>query len=971
MKNIFALCFFILTAINTFPQNYSVTGQVADSSNKKPLVRANVILTHSTDSKVSGDFTDVNGKFTINNLKKGKYLLEISFVGYKKYHKNIELTSEKTDLKTIYLSPDGIHLKEIDIVGMTSGVSIKNDTTEYDASTFKVNKDAVAEDLIQKMPGITVQNGQVQAHGENVGSVLVDGKLFFGDDPNAALKNIPAEVIDKIQVFDQQSEQSQFTGFDDGNSIKTINIITRTRIKEGTFGKLYGGYGDQQKYSSGGNINIFHDDTRLSILSQFNNVNVQNFSSEDLLGVMSSSGSGGRGGLGGMSGGRGGGGGNNRGQGGGQGAGGFGGPGGPGGGNNSSNFLVSQTAGIVDTKAFGVNYVDKWGKSFDITGSYFFNLTNNNAESLSDRNYFLTNSTAQSYNQDNSSVTKNINHRFNFRMTYQIDTSNSIIFRPTFTAQQNNGSSNNFANTFQGLDQLSTTTSLFNTNLRAYNSSNELLFRHKFATPGRTISFDFNGSLNKSSGDNTFNADNIFYTNNIPSDSVLNQVSDLLKNGGSATANIVYTEPFTEYGMLQFNSRFYYSEDNSNKNTYDELPNSSLLDTSLSNVYRKYYVTQSYGAGYRYRNEGLMFGFGLNYNLAELRNEQTFPLAHETVRSFSSVLPNFMLMYRISKDQNLRIMYRANNDDPTIDQLQNVLNNSNPTQLSLGNPLLAQDYKHTLNIRYTETGFEHVHSFFILFGGTITQNYIGNKTFIAQKDTTVMNNIFLNRGSQLVVPANLNGYINLRSLITYGFPVYFLKSNLNLNLNYNYTRTPGIINDVMDRVNSSTYGAGIVLSSNFSDKIDFTLSTTSSINYVKDNIQSAQNSKYFNQNSLIKLYLWIWEGFVLTNELNHQYDNGLSASYNRNIVLWNVTFGKKFLSNDNAELRFSCNDVLNQNTNIQHNITDTYTEDVRSNTLGRYFLLFFHLQPPSLLIYIVIPVPIDREESHGLFDNLK
>ena len=192
-----------------------------------------------------------------------------------------------------------------------------------------------------------------------------------------------------------------------------------------------------------------------------------------------------------------------------------------------------------------------------------------------------------------------------------------------------------------------------------------------------------------------------------------------------------------------------------------------------------------------------------------------------------------------------------------------------------------------------------------------------------------------------MVPANLDGYINLRALTTYGFPIYFLKSNLNLNLSYNYTRTPGIINDLMDRVNSSTYGAGIVLSSNFSDKIDFTLSTTSSINYVKDNIQSAQNSRYFNQNSLIKLYLWIWEGFVLTNELNHEYDNGLSASYNRNIILWNATFGKKFLSNDNAELRFSCNDILNKNTNIQHNITDTYTEDVRSNTLGRYFLLSF------------------------------
>jgi len=172
-------------------------------------------------------------------------------------------------------------------------------------------------------------------------------------------------------------------------------------------------------------------------------------------------------------------------------------------------------------------------------------------------------------------------------------------------------------------------------------------------------------------------------------------------------------------------------------------------------------------------------------------------------------------------------------------------------------------------------------------------------------------------------------------------PVYFLKSNLNLSLGANYTRTPTIINGVTNRVNSTTYSGGVVLSSNFSEKIDFTLSSMSSLNLVRDNMQSANNSNYFNQNSKIKLYLWIWEGFILQNEINHQYDNGLSSTYNRNIILWNISFGKKFLTNDNGEIRFSAYDLLNKNTSIQHNITDSYTEDVRSNTLGRYYMLSF------------------------------
>jgi hypothetical protein len=234
-----------------------------------------------------------------------------------------------------------------------------------------------------------------------------------------------------------------------------------------------------------------------------------------------------------------------------------------------------------------------------------------------------------------------------------------------------------------------------------------------------------------------------------------------------------------------------------------------------------------------------------------------------------------------------------------------------------------------------------VHSFFVLLGATLTHNYIGNSTIIAQNDTSVLNGISLNKGSTLTIPVNLNGYASLRSLVTYGLPVYLLKSNLNLSLGANYTRTPTIINGITDRVNSSTYSGGIVLSSNFSEKIDFTLSSMSSLNLVRDNLQAANNSNYFTQNSKIKLYLWIWEGFILQNEISNQYSHGQSSSYDQNIILWNLSFGKKFLANDNGEIRFSANDLLNKNTSIQHNITDSYTEDVRSNTLGRYYLLSF------------------------------
>ena len=918
----------LVSCITIFPQSLTIEGKVEDKSTKKPLENANVILIRLDDSKIFGMTSDKDGNFLFNKLSRGKYNLSITFVGYSVYKTDIELQKSSLNLQIIYLSPVGVRLKPVVVSADPTPIVLKSDTTEYNAGAFKVNKDALAEDLITKMPGITVQNGTVQAQGENVQKVLVDGREFFGSDPNAVLKNLPAEVIEKIQVFDQQSDQAQFTGFDDGNTNKTINIVTRFQNRQGTFGRMTGGYGNDDRYAAGGNINFFNKQQRISIIAQINNVNQQNFSTDDLLGVMSGSGRMVRIGGGGnrpLGGGR---------PGGGNFGGGF-------GGNSVSNLLVNQSTGLIQTKAFGINYSDKWGEKLDVTGSYFFNLTNNDAESSTNRNYFLTSPSNQIYNELNSSITQNINHRFSLRLNYQIDNDNSILFNPTFAAQLNNGSSKISGITTSGLSELNSTNNLFNSNLKGITSTNNLLIRHRFDTPGRTLSINFTGTFNKNNGNNNLNAQDIFYNSSTTSDTI-DQFANLDKHGFSGGSNIVYTEPIDVNSMLQLNAKINYSEDNSDQKTFDNLYNQNPnLDTSLSNVYKKIYKTQSIGSGYRFRSGNLLFNLGLNYNISELQNAQSFPQIGSIERKFYSWLPSFMLRYMVSRNENLRIFYRTTNDDPSIDQLQQVLNNTNPTQLSIGNPNLSQDYSHMIAIRYLQTNAQHMHTFFVLLSANFIENYIGNNTIIAVKDTTVLNNILLNRGTKLSVPANLDGYINLHSFITYGVPVGFIKSNLNFNFSTSYTKTPGIINGIPNFANSSTYGLGVVVSSNISDKIDFTFSSSSNYNIVNNSGQSSStpNSNYFSQNSSIKFYWEFWKGFFLQNDVNNQLNNGLPASYSPSTVIWNISIAKKFLANDNGEIKFSANDVLNQNTNIQHNVSDSYVEDIRTNVLGRYFLL--------------------------------
>ena len=290
------------------------------------------------------------------------------------------------------------------------------------------------------------------------------------------------------------------------------------------------------------------------MLAQLNNINHQNFSSDDLLGVMSGSGRGMRmnflrSGRGGSQSGRGAGG-------GGFGGGGF-------GGGNVSNILINQSTGLTQTKAFGLNYSDRSGDKIDLTASYFFNLTNNDAESATNRNYFLTAPATQTYNESNSSLTDNTNHRINLRLNYQIDRSNSVLFYPSFAAQINDGSSNIFGVTQAGSEKLNTSNSIFSSNLSAINSSNNLLFRHRFETPGRTLSINLNGTFVNNLGNNNLTAQEIYYSDNTPSDTI-DQASDLVKHSYSTSANIVYTEPFLFDGLLQFNAGINYSQDNSN-----------------------------------------------------------------------------------------------------------------------------------------------------------------------------------------------------------------------------------------------------------------------------------------------------------------------------------------------------------------------------------------------------------------------
>lgn len=925
MKAKLLLTLILFSFGSLFAQQF-VKGQIVTKEKGEALLSANVMVLNLADSSMRGTTTDNKGVFTINNLKNGRYKITVSFIGYTKYQNTFEIRNKSVDLEKITLTEENFQTNDVEVTAKVERVVVKQDTTEYNSTAFKTNKDATAEDLLTKIPGVQVQNGKVQAQGEDVKRVLVDGKPFFGEDPSAALKNVPAEVVERIQVFDQQSEQAQFTGFNDGNTTKAVNLITRMGRAQGTFGKITAGYGDDSKYKSSGNLNFFEGDRRISFLGMINNINEQNFSMDDI-GSMSGGGGGMRGGGGGMM---------FMGGGGGQAPGGMTFRGG------LSDFMVSASNGLINTKAMGINYSNKWGETVEMTGSYFFNYSGNNAISQTDRQNFLLNG-SQNYAENSLAKTNNYNHRFNLRFEYKFDENNSLLFRPRVTVTQNDGGTNTKGQTSVGSTLLNSISNLFDSKLQSLSISSELLYRHKFATPGRTISIELENDINNRDGDYNLFSLSKFYSAMMSADTT-DQISNLVTDGYKVTGNVTYTEPLDQYNFLQFTLESSYGKDNSDQNTFREFLQTgqyTVLDTTLSNLYDKISKRQSIGAGYRYNKDDLSVFANLNYNYSTLGNDQKFPFISTMERNFNSITPFVMVRYKISQTQNFRLTYRGNNNEPSTTQLQNVLNNTNPIQLSIGNPNLKQDQSHFLMAHYSSINMQSLNSFFIFLMANFSQDYIGNKTIIAEKDTMLANDIFLKRGSQLSTYENMNGNYSLRTFFTYGIPVWFLKSNLNLNAGISYSRVPGLINNQTNYSNNQGLNLGFTLATNISKEFDVTLSSMINYTKVKNTIRSSSDNNYYTLNNYMKFYWQFWEGFLVQFDARHQYDSGLPEEYKQNNVLLNIGIGKKLFDKDQGEIRLAVYDLLNKNTNIRRTVADSYIADTRSNIIGRYVMLQF------------------------------
>lgn len=934
----------MLMALPAMAQSSKITAKVIDSETKDGVIGAIVeVVSKSNANYRKHATTGVNGDVAITSLVADDYTMTVQFVGYTTYTKDITVKGT-TALGTIELV-EGVAIETVVKEVQALRTSQNGDTVAYNAAAFKVASDADVEGLLKKMPGITISNGSVEAQGEQVKKIFVDGKEFFGEDVSTALNSLPAQAVDRIEVFNKLSDNAEFSGMDDGEGYKAINIVTHANMRQGVFGKVYGGYGYQpdidggaptdlnfnnqstydpqvgdvtshHKYNIGGNVNIFQGNHRISVIGLLNNVNQQNFSFEDILGVNG------------------------------------GGGGGMGRGRGVGQYMVRPQSGVANVGSIGTQYSGTFGKDdkIKLNGSYFFNKTHTRNKSVIEK-WYEAPSPEDNLIQEGESETKNYNHRFNLRFDWTINKNMSLMSRTNFSIQGNDPFSQSYGEQWgetaegKGLPY----EILYNgsqSSSRALRFSEFLQYRVKLGKDGRTITVDGRYSIRNTlrSNSNSFSTlGTLFADGDIIATPNLRYVSSFAPQGETdISANFTYTEPVAKNAQVSMQYRFDFEDQDIEKTAYITGSDYNIAglvpDASLSSMTDSRSIEHRVGPGFRYSKDRNTFIANVYYQHSILDG---LVKGENIKRDFDHVTYFMMGNVAFNPQNTIRIFINSYTWNPDVRNLQDIYDVSNAQYISKGNPNLKSTYNHRVNFHYVRSNIEKGRTFMWMFSGQITQDYIGQKIYYNPETITIDGEEY--NPLQYSTYENMNGSSSLRTHLSYGFPINPIKCNLNIMAGVSWTRTPSMINDQLNITSNMGYDAMLSLGSNISENIDFTLQWNGAYNDARQSLAMRGNrNEYFNHSASGTLKWVFWKGFTLTAAVNYNQYIGFTNDYNEDYLICNIYLGKKLFKNKQGEVLVGVNDLLNENAAFARTVGSGYTQNSWNSVIGRYFTVQFN-----------------------------
>lgn len=892
--------FLILTTIFSFAiianaqgqsERGSISGKLIDEITEEPIPEANVrILLQKDSTFVTGKASGADGLFSIP-LNNGNYIVQISYIGYADVFKDTAISGRMQHVKlgTISLKDDGILLSDALVTAKAPEIVVKGDTVEYNADSYKVSESAVIEDLLKKMPGVEIDaEGKITVNGREIKKILVDGKEFFSDDPKVASKNLPAKMVDKLQVLERRTDMSLMTGFDDGDEETVINLMVKPGMKEGVFGNAFAGYGSQDRYEGNAMVNYMRNNDQLTFLGGLNNTNNAGFS--DLASAMfgSSGGGGRRGGWGGNS-------------------------------------------GITKSANAGMNFSKEFTEKLTIGGNVRYGDTDTDRNSsVYTQNLLSTGNTFERETNQSNNYSQNIN--MDLRMEWNPDSLTKFIFRPNASFYNNNRTeSGEFSTINAEGDSINHGDSEYYSKGDGKNIGGTLEGSRTLGKIGRVLSFSIGGGMSDSEN-NGNSLSNTFYNVTRPDDII----DQLVKNTNSSRNMRIYAsyvEPLGKDNFLQlaYNYRFNKSESDKDTRTQDEYGNYNLLDTAYSKRLENDFYNQNVELNFRASREKYNYMIGISMQPSKSASE-TF-IGDSLINSVSQNVINFAPMaqfnYMWSRQNNLRLNYYGRTNQPSVTQLSSVKDFSNPLNISYGNPDLKPAFDHRLRVRYRNFNAEKNSAYMFMSNVGFTVNDIVSST-ITDPET----------GRRESTYKNTNGNWNANARFMTNQPLRNIKFSVFSMTFASYNNSNGFSNE--EKNTSKRLNLGERMGVNYrSDQFDMSVNGNLSYNKVDNSLPGQQNQEYFNYGGGAQTTIYLPLDFLIESDINYSTNSGYADGFDQKELLWNAAISKQLFKQKNGTLRFKIYDILKQKSDVNRSVTSNYIRDTTTNTLTSYFMFHF------------------------------
>lgn len=941
MKRILLTMSLALVGLTMMAQSkYNVSGVILDEETGEAIPSATVrILSLPDSSMIGGAATDANGAFTVKEVEKGKYVAKITFIGYKEHLLPFDTSHKKgktVDIGYITLTPDSKLLKEAEVTANAAQVQVSGDSLVYNASAFRTAEGSVLEELVKKLPGAKVDSeGNITINGKTVKKILVNGKEFFLNDTKVAMQNIPTDMIESLKSYDRKSDFSRVTGIDDGEEETVLDLGVKKGMNNGWFGNIDAGIGTKERYSERLMLNRFTENDRYTLIGAANNTGDRGFG-----------GGGGRG---------------------------WGGPG----------------NGLRNSKQAGFDFTTTREK-LELGGSFFYRYNGSDVWNQSSVQNFVT-STGAFSNSESVSRSSAHNWNLNFRMEWKPDSMTNIIFRPSGSLSRNKGYSNNESASFNqdpneytddpleyGIEQFNADSVLniiVNTNVSRQQTytdnrriAGELQLNRRLNNEGRNITLRMTGNASGSDS-KQLSAAQIRYRAT-DSETINNRYYTTPGRSSAISAQLTYSEPIAKKTYLQFSYRFNYSYNKSDRQafmmdaaSYTDLANAlnsyryninGAIDYLLSNGHELYsadedsvanrlsqysvYKNFDHTISVSFRKVTDNYNFSAGIDLLPQHSVLDYKYMGEEyptiTRNVFNFAPNVDLRYNFDKQTNLRVSYRGRTSQPSMTNLLDITDDSNPLNITKGNPGLKPSFSHNLNFNYHTFKMEHQRGLFSWGGVTLTQNSIANRT---SYDTTT--------GVSTTRPENING--NWSGYFGGGFNTSLDKNNyftFDNFTSFNYSHRVSYLDPKQyteDRSKTNTFGLSEDISFGFR-KDWFEISLNGDVNYntSRNSVITTGNLDTWDFSYGADMNLNFKNGFSFSSDISENSRRGYASSdMNTNELIWNAQVSKSFLKGNALTITLQWNDMLHNRSNISRTIDAYRSSDSRYNAIYSYGML--------------------------------